>query len=288
MAFRLDSSAFADGDSIPQVYTCDGADLSPPLHWTEPPAGTRTFVLMMEDLDGRDVPRAHWIVYNLQHTVRELAEGVPPAESLANGKQGFNDFGKAGYNGPCPPPGPAHRYRFTLSALDAQLYLGPKPTKLEVEEAMAGHTLARATLTGRYGRRAISQVFDTATPDLHFDLTDYGQEGGEAADFLHRLADQGVTAEEAVAAAEYRQRLHATLAAFQETLHGEERSIFSQRLWTERPLSVQEVADQHGLSGEQVRQVESRVKAKLKAYLVKAFADFPDLDVDFLEHLEKW
>jgi phosphatidylethanolamine-binding protein (PEBP) family uncharacterized protein len=77
---------------------------------------------------------------------------VPPTESLANGEQGVNDFGEVGYEGPCPAPGPAHRYVFTLSALDTRLYLGPKLTELEVEEAMAGYVLARAQLVGRYGR----------------------------------------------------------------------------------------------------------------------------------------
>jgi RNA polymerase sigma-32 factor len=137
-------------------------------------------------------------------------------------------------------------------------------------------------------RKATAQDLDIAMYDLHSDLTDYGGEGGEAADFLNSLADQRVTAEEAVAAAEYRQRLRATVAAFRETLHGEEQSIFSQRLWTERPLSVQEVADQHGLSREQIPQIEARVKTKLKAYLFQEFTDFPDLDIDFLEHLEQW
>ncbi|MEW6296889.1 MAG: YbhB/YbcL family Raf kinase inhibitor-like protein [Thermodesulfobacteriota bacterium] len=152
MALELYSDAFANGETIPTRYTCDGQDLSPPLRWTDPPADTRTLVLLVEDPDAPGGTWVHWVLYNLQGTARELAGGVPMTETLANGKQGLNDFGKVGYGGPCPPPGPPHRYVFTLSAVDTQLYLGPLPTKKEVEAAMAGHVLARAELIGHYGR----------------------------------------------------------------------------------------------------------------------------------------
>ena len=138
---------------MPEKYTCNGSDISPPLSWTEPPAGTKSLALIMDDPDAPAGTWVHWVVYNLPASARALSEGTPPTETLADGaKQGTNDFRKTGYGGPCPPPGSAHRYFFKLYALDIELNLAPRAAKKQVETAMAGHTLARAELIGRYGR----------------------------------------------------------------------------------------------------------------------------------------
>jgi len=151
--FEIRSTAFGSGGTIPEKYTCNGSDISPPLSWTEPPAGTKSLALIMDDLDAPAGTWVHWVVYNLPASARELSEGIPTTETLADGaKQGTNDFRKIGYGGPCPPPGSAHRYFFKLYALDIELSLAPGATKKQLETAMAGHILTQAELIGRYGR----------------------------------------------------------------------------------------------------------------------------------------
>ena len=153
MAFAIRSPVFPAGGTIPKRYTCDGPDVSPPLSWTEPPAGTKSLALIMDDPDAPVGTWVHWVLYNLPASTRELAEGTPISETLANGaRQGTNDFRKIGYGGPCPPQGPAHRYFFKLYALDTELNLAPGATKKQLEAAIAGHILTQAELIGRYGR----------------------------------------------------------------------------------------------------------------------------------------
>jgi Raf kinase inhibitor-like YbhB/YbcL family protein len=153
MAFSLTSNAFDPGGTVPKKHTCDGPDLSPGLKWTDPPAGTKGFALIMDDPDAPVGTWVHWVLYNLPPETRELHEAFPTSEKLPNGAlQGMNDFRKTGYGGPCPPKGPAHRYFFKLYALDTMLNLGAKATKQEVEKAMKGHILAEAQLMGKYGR----------------------------------------------------------------------------------------------------------------------------------------
>lgn len=153
MAFALTSSAFGPRDTIPKPYTCEGEDISPPLDWTDPPAGTKSFVLISDDPDAPLGMWVHWVVYNLPPSSRGLPKNVPKTEELADGtKQGLTDFKRIGYGGPCPPPGPVHRYFFKLYALDALLELPSKATKAQVERAMDGHVLAAAEYIGLYRR----------------------------------------------------------------------------------------------------------------------------------------
>ncbi|WHZ16452.1 MAG: Phospholipid-binding protein, YbhB/YbcL family [Nitrospira sp.] len=153
MAFELTGSVFKEGELIPNKYTCEGSDLSPPLRWNNPPAGTRSFVLIVDDPDAPVGTWVHWVLYNIPIDVRGLAEGLPALETLPNDAlQGLNDFKRIGYGGPCPPPGPPHRYVFTLYALDRDLNLKPRATKAQVLDAMKGHVLGEAHLTGRFGR----------------------------------------------------------------------------------------------------------------------------------------
>lgn len=150
---KISSAAFAGGEMIPKKFTCDGPDASPKLNWTEPPAKTQSFALVVDDPDAPAGTWVHWVLFDLPADARELPEGVPKQEQLANGaRQGRNDFGKVGYGGPCPPPGNPHRYFFKLYALDAKLNLKAGATKAEAEGAMRGHILAHAEMIGKYGR----------------------------------------------------------------------------------------------------------------------------------------
>ena len=155
MAFSLTSSAFAEGAAIPVRHTCDGPDVSPPLAWDGAPAGTKVFALIMDDPDAPAGTWVHWVLYNIPATTSQLPEKVAKVETLDLGgaRQGRNDFHGPGYGGPCPPPGPAHRYVFKLYALDATLQLRSGAQKHDVEAAMQGHTLDVAQLVGTYARK---------------------------------------------------------------------------------------------------------------------------------------
>ena len=151
--FELRSVAFAQGANIPRQFTCDDADISPALSWNEPPQGTQSFALIMDDPDAPAGTFVHWVVYNLPADSRQLPERIPGNDALTGGTlQGVNDFPRTGYGGPCPPPGRPHRYFFKLYALDAKLNLKAGARKQDVERAMKGHILAQAELMGRYGR----------------------------------------------------------------------------------------------------------------------------------------
>jgi Raf kinase inhibitor-like YbhB/YbcL family protein len=153
MTLSLKSPAFLDEGDIPQKHACDGADLSPALSWNDPPAGTQSFSLIMDDPDAPGSTWVHWVLFNVPKQVRALPEGVPKYPQLKDGsRHGRNDFKVLGYGGPCPPRGPAHRYYFKLYALDANLDLTAGASKADVEKAMKGHILAQGQLVGRYKR----------------------------------------------------------------------------------------------------------------------------------------
>jgi Raf kinase inhibitor-like YbhB/YbcL family protein len=153
MPFELTSSSFKEGERIPDRHTCEGDDLSPPLHWGVPPAATKSFVVIADDPDAPGGTWVHWVIYNLSLDLRGLPEGIPAKDHWLDGAlQGLTDFKRVGYGGPCPPPGKPHRYHFKLYALDAVLNLKPRATKSEVLEACKGHVLAEAQLMGRFGR----------------------------------------------------------------------------------------------------------------------------------------
>ncbi len=153
MSFTLTSSAFKDGETIPEQYSCEGADVSPPLHWSIPPAGTCSYAIIVDDPDAPVGTWVHWVIYNLPLDLHGIAEGIPTKEKVLDGAfQGLNDFKRVGYGGPCPPPGKSHRYFFKLYALDKVLDLKSRATKSQVLDACKGHILAEAKLMGRYGR----------------------------------------------------------------------------------------------------------------------------------------
>ena len=153
MAFSLKSSAFEAAGGIASKYTCDGADLSPPLRWEGTPVGTQSLVLLCDDPDAPMGTWSHWVVYNLPAARRELGENQPPAERGPDGTiQGKNDFGRIGYGGPCPLPGQPHRYFFRLYALDLKPTLPPALSRKGLLQAIEGHVLAQAELWATYGR----------------------------------------------------------------------------------------------------------------------------------------
>lgn len=127
--------------------------MSPPLAWTDPPAGTRSFALIVEDPDAPAGTWTHWVVYNLPAQVRAMEANTPKQAELPNGGlQGTSSFGTVGYGGPCPPAGKAHRYFFRLYALDAVLNLKAGAAKSDVLAALKGHVLGEAQLMGRFKR----------------------------------------------------------------------------------------------------------------------------------------
>ena len=152
MAFRISSPAFADGAAIPVRQTCDGDDRSPLLTWFDAPEGTRSYVLLMEDPDAPRGTFTHWVLYDIPAVTTELGKNVPDGTV---GISGRNSFGRTGYGGPCPPPGHgAHRYTFTLHALDvSSLAVAKDAARDEVEKEMAGHVLGMAQLVGKYERQ---------------------------------------------------------------------------------------------------------------------------------------
>ena len=149
----LSSPAFSDGEMIPEVYTCDGEDISPPLEWSGVPADTDSLALVMEDPDAPGRTWVHWVIYNIPPSSSVLPEGVPTGASIENGtQQGKNGWSKNAYGGPCPPSG-THRYVFYLYALDVTPNLEPaETTKAELLEAVEGHVLAWGRLMGQYTR----------------------------------------------------------------------------------------------------------------------------------------
>jgi Raf kinase inhibitor-like YbhB/YbcL family protein len=151
MSFKLFSTAFTDGGWISALHTCDGADLSPALEWSGDPAGIRSFALVVEDPDAPAGIWCHWLLYDMPAKVHNLPQGWKTGGA---GLSGINDFGKLGYNGPCPPRGNPHRYYFRLFALNVHTLGLPAGVKrLELLEALKPHVLAEAEYMGRYERK---------------------------------------------------------------------------------------------------------------------------------------
>jgi Raf kinase inhibitor-like YbhB/YbcL family protein len=146
------SSSFPTG-VIPDTYSCHGQNVSPELSWSSPPRRTRSFALIVTDEDSSPANFVHWVLYDLPPEARDLREGMPKDQELADGsRQGRNDFRGIGYGGPCPPGDAPHRYVFTLYALDSRLNVASGATKDQILPAMKGHMVAKGELVGRYPR----------------------------------------------------------------------------------------------------------------------------------------
>jgi len=147
---ELRSGAFEEGGTIPVLYSCDGADLSPPISWSRVPKGARSLALLVEDPDASGGKTfVHWSVFGVRPDVDRIDEGSLPARAL----HGKNSFGKEFYTGPCPPDGDQpHRYVFALYALRARPDLEQGASPGDVRSAVEENALARGLLTGTFGR----------------------------------------------------------------------------------------------------------------------------------------
>ncbi len=151
---RLESSAFSDGDRIPRRFTCEGEDLSPPVNWSDAPAGTASFVLLCDDPDAPAGTWRHWAAYDIPADRAALPEGVGRRRGEDGLMQAINDFGRPGYGGPCPPRGHGpHHYRFRLLALSTGRLQTPKqPSCRDIEREARKHLIAEAVLVGLFER----------------------------------------------------------------------------------------------------------------------------------------
>ena len=154
MAFQLMSDAFEHEGFMPDLYTCKGENVSPPLRWTDPPEGTKSFALIAVDPDAIIMAFTHWLLCNIPAEKRELPEAVPQQEEFKDGTiQGRNGMRRNKYIGPCPPWG-KHRYIFTIYALDVILDANAKMSKKKLLHAMKGHILDQAEILGYYSRKS--------------------------------------------------------------------------------------------------------------------------------------
>lgn len=159
--FELTSPAFAAGGNLPDSVVlngldCHGPDISPELQWSNEPAGTRSFALVLDDFEARGGDGfVHWAAYNIPASSRRLAanSGSADGDMESGGRQAYNDFLKRSYGGPCPPEGPPHKYRFTIYALDLSSIddAGTPMTWRKLRFVIKGHILGQASLTGLRG-----------------------------------------------------------------------------------------------------------------------------------------
>lgn len=145
---KISSSAFENNGNIPKKYTCDGADINPPLKIEGVPVEAKSLALIVDDPDAPRGTWVHWVVWNIDPKTVEIQENNVPKNSV----QGMNDFEKRDYGGPCPPSG-THRYFFKLYALDSLLNFSSDAGKAGLEKAMKGHILAEAQIIGLYRRQ---------------------------------------------------------------------------------------------------------------------------------------
>jgi Raf kinase inhibitor-like YbhB/YbcL family protein len=149
--FEVTSQAFREGERIPDRYTAEGGNVSPPLHWGEPPSETQSFAVLCEDPDAPSGVFLHWTLWNLAADERQLQEGVPSTADSYHLRQGQNGFGGTGYSGPKPPPGKPHRYVFHVYALDARPNVTSGATREEFDRAIERHVVGEGVLSGVYG-----------------------------------------------------------------------------------------------------------------------------------------
>jgi hypothetical protein len=152
---KLVSTAFANEETIPTRFTCEGDDISPPLSWSGFPKDTKSLALILDDPDAPMGTFTHWLLYNIPTNLSELEEGISLSKKLPEGiREGFNDFGNQGYGGPCPPRNKgAHRYYFRLYALNQALELSGRVTRRQLLDAIHNKILGETDLMGRFERQ---------------------------------------------------------------------------------------------------------------------------------------
>jgi len=154
ISMELTSEAFVNGQSIPAKYACTGRNISPALTWNDPPAGTQSLALIVDDPDAPMGTWVHWVLFNIKSDTRNLQEDLPITGKNVDPNAiyvGKNSSGRIGYDGPCPPSG-THRYYFKLYALDTTINLLPGATKEQVLKEMEGHVLAQGELMGTFSK----------------------------------------------------------------------------------------------------------------------------------------
>lgn len=149
-------SVFHEGEFIPKEYTCEGDDTNPPVYIAKIPDEAKSLVIIVDDPDAPGGTFTHWIAWNIPPLgevpawIPKKAETKEPIHIV----QGKNDFGKIGYNGPCPPRGHGvHHYHFKVYALDRELHLKPGSSRKDLEKAMEGHVIAWGEIVGLYERK---------------------------------------------------------------------------------------------------------------------------------------
>lgn len=152
---KLASPAFNNGETLPTRFTCEGDNISPPLSWSGIPKDTESLALILEDPDAPMATFTHWLLYNIPTSLHELGEGISISGNLSSSlREGFNDFGKQGYGGPCPPRNDgAHRYYFRLYALNQALELSGQVTRRQLLDAIQNKILEETNLMGKFERQ---------------------------------------------------------------------------------------------------------------------------------------
>jgi hypothetical protein len=141
------SKTFSQAGKIPIDSTCDGKEKMPDVVWSAPPEGTKSLVVLIDDPDASGGVFTHLLIYDVPPDVH----GITDETDVRGGTFGLNDFKATRYNGPCPPKGEAHRYRFKVLAIDVRLGLREGLTRNEVDQKIDGHLLGEGTLTGVFG-----------------------------------------------------------------------------------------------------------------------------------------
>lgn len=144
---NVSSPVFSEGEMIPEKYTCDGENISPPLNWGDLPHNTQSIALIVEDPDAPKGVFVHWLAWNIP-PVAGIQERAAPKE------QGSNSWNSKEYAGPCPPKGEKHRYYFRVFALDSLMNMDPESKKEGLIDAMRDHVLGEGHLMGYYQRKS--------------------------------------------------------------------------------------------------------------------------------------
>ena len=156
----VESPTVKADQTVPRDYTADGRNVSPPLTWSNVPAGTKELAVVLEDPDaGNPPPFVHWVIYKIPATASGLPEnvpfepGMPMPAGIAGAVQGVSGFRRPIYRGPAPPPGKVHHYHFVVYALDANLDLKPGLNRAELLDAIKGHVIGHGELVAVYERK---------------------------------------------------------------------------------------------------------------------------------------
>ena len=153
LTLAVKSASFGEGQPVPKAFTCDGKDGSPRVDVEDLPPIAASWALIVDDPDAPGGTFVHWVIWNLPEKFHGVGPDVPQIPDLPDGsRQGKNGFKRLGYNGPCPPPGKLHHYRFRVFALDGKLNLPMGSSAGDLERAIRGHVLAEGTLVGTYRR----------------------------------------------------------------------------------------------------------------------------------------